>query len=61
MGEAPVVKREMGKIRWWFSFRSGQTHGAMREGIAQKHCAVVFNPMSHVGTSARHSDLWGAF
>jgi hypothetical protein len=35
----------------------GKTNSAMQEGIALPHRAVVFNPMSHVGTNTRQAGL----
>ena len=43
------------------------TNGTISEGIALQHCAVVFDPMSHIGTNAQqsglvpHSSNWGAY
>jgi hypothetical protein len=38
-----------------------ETSGPMQEGITRSHWAVVFNPMSHVGTHAQQSNLCVAF
>ena len=35
------------------SARLHKTNGATPKGISLKHCAVVFDPMPHVGTSAQ--------
>ena len=43
------------------------TNGTISEGIALQHCAVVFDPMSHIGTHAQqsglvpHSGNWDAY
>lgn len=33
------------------------TNGTISKGIALQHCAVVFDPMSHIGTHAQQSGL----